>query len=98
MIVIRIRLKVDQENKHALLTHLKTEVQKNKTLSGCLTYSLYQDVSESNTYLLYEEWDNLESFNLYKNSAEFQKIMIALSPLLAGPPDSVYYDSEIVGP
>lgn len=98
MIVIRIKLTVDQSNKEALVSYLKDEVQRNKTLSGCIAYSLYQDVSEADDLLLYEEWDNIDSFNLYKNSEAFSKIMSTVAPLLAGAPNSVYYDSEIVGP
>lgn len=98
MIVIRVRLKVEQKNKEELLNYLKAEVQRNKALTGCLAYSLYQDVSEPDAFLLYEEWENMKLFNLYKNSEGFRKIMATLPPLLAGTPDSVYYDSEIVGP
>lgn len=98
MIVIRIRLKASQENEEALVNYLKGEVQKNKTLAGCLTYSLYKDLSEANALLIYEEWDCMESFESYKNSEGFREIMKALSPLLAGRPDSAHFDSVLVGP
>lgn len=98
MIVIRIRLKVNQENEVAFVKFLQDEAQKNKTLAGCLTYSLYKNVSEDNAFLLYEEWDSMESFELYKNSEAFHQIMATLSPLLAGKPDSAHYDSVKVGP
>lgn len=98
MIVIRIRLKVDLVNQEALLSYLKAEVHRNKTLQGCLSYSLYRDAFESNDFLLYEEWENIDVFDDYKNSSAFRDIMMTLSPLLKGVPDSVYYDSDIVGP
>ena len=98
MIVIRVRLKVSQENETNLVSFLKNEVQQNKTLVGCLAYSFYKDVFEENTFLIYEEWDSMVSFELYKNSDAFGLIMAALAPLLMGPPDSAYFDATIVGP
>ncbi|MCL1125690.1 putative quinol monooxygenase [Shewanella surugensis] len=98
MIVIRIRLKVDEANQEELLSYFNAEVQRNKTLEGCITYTLYQDVSECNDFILYEEWESIDTFNRYKNSVAFSKMMTRLKPLLAGVPDSVYYDADIVGP
>ena len=98
MIVIRIKLKVDQSNKEELLSYLQSEVERNRTLLGCLAYTLYQDVSEADAFLLYEEWESLDLFNEYKNSGAFGKIMAKVFPLLYGKPDSAYYDVEVVGP
>ena len=98
MIVIRIKLQVDQSNKEELLSYLQSEVERNKTLAGCLAYSLYQDISEADAFLLYEEWESMDVFNDYKNSEAFGKIMAKVFPLLNSTPDSAYFDSEIIGP
>lgn len=98
MIVIRIKLQVDQSNKEELLSYLQSEVERNKTLVGCLAYALYQDVSEADAFLLYEEWESIDLFNEYKNSEAFGKIMAKVFPLLKGKPDSAYFDSERIGP
>ncbi len=98
MVVIRIRLNVDQSNQEAFVKFLSAEVERNKILDGCMTYTLYQDAAEPHDFLLYEEWENMTAFERYKNSAEFKKIMATVAPLLACAPDSVYYESNIVGP
>ena len=98
MIVIRIKLKVDQSNKEELLRYLQSEVERNKTLAGCLAYTLYQDVSETDAFLLYEEWESIDVFNDYKNSENFGRIMAKVFPLLNSKPDSAYFDAEVVGP
>jgi quinol monooxygenase YgiN len=98
MILIRIKLKVDPLNKEALVSYLKSEVESNKTLAGCLAYTLYQDVSEPDELLLYEEWESMDVFNDYKDSETFGEIMAKVFPLLKGKPDSAYFDSDIVGP
>ncbi len=98
MIVIRIRLKVEAHNKAEFVHFMKEEVARNHTLSGCLAYTLYEDVSVENSFLLYEEWQDRETFNDYKESAEFALIMAKLSPLLAGKPDSAHFEAEIIGP
>jgi quinol monooxygenase YgiN len=98
MIVIRIKLKVEQSNKEELLSYLQSEVERNNTLTGCLAYALYQDLSEPDGFLLYEEWENIDVFNDYKNSAAFGEIMAKVFPLLVSKPDSAYFDAEVVGP
>ncbi|TBR41770.1 antibiotic biosynthesis monooxygenase [Marinomonas agarivorans] len=98
MIVIRVRLNVSPEHETQFVNNVQSEVENNKTLAGCLTYSLYKDMSQDNHFLIYEEWDSMASFDAYKNSDGFRTIMAALGPLLAGKPDSMYFDAEVVGP
>ena len=98
MIVIRIKLKVDPSNKETLVSYLKAEVESNKILAGCLAYTLYQDISEPDELLLYEEWESMDVFNDYKNSEAFGEIMAKVFPLLQGKPDSAHFDAKIVGP
>ncbi len=98
MIVIRIKMKVGQSNKEELLSYLTFEAERNQTLPGCLNYSLYQDLAEPEGLLLYEEWENVEHFEAYKNSLAFKEIMAKVFPLLAGKPDSAHFDAEIFGP
>jgi quinol monooxygenase YgiN len=91
-------LRVDAENKEELVGYLKSEVENNKTLAGCLAYTLYQDISEPDGVLLYEEWKDMDVFNDYKNSAAFAEIMAKVFPLLKGKPDSAYFESDIIEP
>ena len=98
MVVIRVRLTVKPESSDALLAHMQAEVQRNSELDGCEAYALYQNAFDTNAFLLYEEWRDVEAFNSYKTSEAFGQIMSALSPLMAGKPDSAYYDSTLVGP
>ncbi|MCO1336953.1 antibiotic biosynthesis monooxygenase [Microbulbifer sp. OS29] len=98
MIVIRIELAAKAENQAALVGYFKEEAERNKTSQGCIAYQLYQDVSETNGFLLYEEWESMESFAVYKHSEGFRKLMATVFPLLEGKPDSVYYSGEVVGP
>ncbi len=98
MFVIRVRLTVKPESRDALLSHMQAEMQRNSELDGCKAYALYQNAFDTNAFLLYEEWRNVAAFNSYKDSEAFKQIMSALFPLIAGKPDSAYYDSTLVGP
>ena len=63
-----------------------------------ISYDLYQNISEPDELLLYEEWKNIDVFNDYKNSAAFAEIMAKVFPLLKGMSDSAYSESDIIGP
>ncbi len=98
MFVVRVRLTVNPESKAALLSYMQVEATKNASIDGCEAYTLYQDTADARAFFLYEEWRDIEAFNAYKDSDAFEQIMTALSPLMAGKPDSAYYDSVLVGP
>ncbi len=98
MMVIRIRLKVEQKNKAQFVQYMIEETQRNKNRQGCMAYSLYEDLALENQFLLYEEWQDEHSFDLYKASVEFNEIMQKLSPLLSEKPDSAHFSSNLVGP
>jgi quinol monooxygenase YgiN len=63
-----------------------------------ISYDLYQNISEPDELLLYEEWKNIDVFNDYKNSAAFAEIMAKVFPLLKRKSDSAYFESDIIGP
>ena len=98
MYVIRVRLTVNHSNKESVVSHLQNEAQRNRTLDGCEAYALYQDTNDTTSYLLYEEWRDVDAFNAYKNSDTFKQSMSKLLPLMSHPPDSVYYDASAIGP
>lgn len=94
MVIIRIRISSKPEQREVLEQVLNRESVNIREQAGCLTFELFRSTEQPNQFLLYEEWQDKASFEAYKNSEPFQAIGKALPPMLAGKPDSAYYEGE----
>jgi quinol monooxygenase YgiN len=95
VIIIRVAMNVQGENREKFLGLLGQEAKEVRQLEGCLKFNIFEDVSSENALFLYEEWQSLESFNTYRNSAAFKETGQHLFPLIDGKPDSAYYSAEV---
>ena len=59
--------------------------------SGCLMIGVYRDISDEFTFLIYEEWDSVESFAAYRKSVQFYDESQKIFPLLIGKADSTHF-------
>lgn len=91
MIVIYVQAKVKSDKRNEFLTNVEKDLTTSRAFPGCLQFGWNEEVTQPNTFLLYEEWDSLEAFNAYKDSDHFRQVGSALMPLLAEPPKSAYY-------
>jgi quinol monooxygenase YgiN len=95
MIVIRVQMQVQPERKMEFLELLGQEALKVRALEGCLKFDMFEQVSEDNTLLLYEEWQTLGQFDAYRTSDMFKQNGQKLFAMMAGKPDSAYYSAEV---
>jgi len=98
MIVVRVKLQINEHDKDTLLACLKGQMDEISRFKGCKDYSFYQDPLDPSRFFLYEEWLDRPSFDAYKRSKEFQETSALLFPMMVQKPDSAYYSSEKVGP
>lgn len=59
--------------------------------AGCISYSLFEDVSDASILTFIEEWESLEAINLHNNSPHFTAIVPLLGPLTEKPADVNLY-------
>lgn len=96
MMVIRVKVQVKPENKANFIDVMTESIGISRQFDGCLNFDLYEDVTDDNALLLYEEWDTTENFDAYKASDHFTASGKVLFPLMDGSPDSAYFDAERV--
>ena len=97
MIIIRVLLVVSPASLEAFREHAADEGKSASALPGCVHYRFFEAVGEPGTVLLYEEWETLEAFEAYKASSAFKANAEKLFPMLAGKPDSAYFDGQPFG-
>lgn len=97
MIVIRVAVEVKPEEVGAFVNHLQQEMAGVKQFAGCERFHLYTDVQDTNKFLLYEEWATAENFQAYRTSDFFEENSKKLHGMMAGEPDSAYFEASVVG-
>ncbi|PXV87711.1 quinol monooxygenase YgiN [Lachnotalea glycerini] len=56
----------------------------NQKDAGCISYDLYQDVSNSQVLTIIEEWENKESLDQHMKAEHFQKAMVVFKDFTEG--------------
>ncbi len=99
MFVIRVALHVNEDALERFEEQARAETREvPEKFAGCLRYGFHAGVGVPGSFLLYEEWRDRESFEAYRTSDYFRDVGGKLRPLLAAPPESAYFDAELVGP
>ena len=96
MIVIRVLLNVQVDNHSAFKTVMQEDVKATLDFEGCVRFDVFQQINDEDTFMLYEEWETLDHFEVYRRSDYFKRIGEKIFPLVAGQPDSAYYQADVV--
>ena len=86
MILVTLRMIVRSERRSDLLETMRGMLEPARVERGCLSYRLYEDVEDGNTFILVEEWEtqhDLESHIRTKN----QRRLLTLMDLLSEQPE-----------
>ncbi len=95
MIVVRVAVRVQPASTDAFVAHLTREAEQTRALPGCQRFELFRDPQDPNRFLLYEEWASAADFEAYQNSDLLRESFAVLGPMMAGPPDSTYFDAQV---
>ncbi len=94
MLVVRVIMQAKANKHQALIDVMAKDTEMSQKYDGCEQFTLLQDTADPSKFILYEEWDTAEHFNTYQQSDYLEGQRQLIFPLLAGEPDSAYYQSE----
>ncbi|MFA9381374.1 MAG: putative quinol monooxygenase [Acetanaerobacterium sp.] len=63
----------------------RLEQMTNTNDEGCISYVLYQDVSDPAVFAFIEEWENMEALNKHMAAAHFKELVPELDALTDRP-------------
>lgn len=86
MIISTLRMVVRPERRNDLLATIRGMLEPSRVERGCLSYGLYEDVEDRDSFLLLEEWETEEDFESHI-SRDSQRQLIELMDLLSKQPD-----------
>lgn len=96
MMVIRVVVEVKPDQVDAFVAYLADEARDVREMQGCLRYELFRDPTSDTRFLLYEEWETPQDFAAYQESDRLRQSFAVLGPMMAGAPDSSYFEATAV--
>ncbi len=86
MILATLKMIVQPERRNDLLETMMGMLEPARVERGCLSYRLYEDVENRNTFVLLEEWETQEDLERHISKSS-QRRLLALMDLLSEQPE-----------
>ena len=85
MILENIRMRISPQKRGELLRILRSTVERNQILPGCLSSRIYEDLQEDNVIMFEEIWRSEEEMEQHLRSEEYLSVLLALEMALQHP-------------
>jgi quinol monooxygenase YgiN len=85
-IIVTLRMSVPPERRGDFLETLRGMLEPARVERGCVSYRLYEDVEDRNTFILLEEWESREALERHIRR-DNQRRLLALMDLLSRQPE-----------
>ena len=84
MIIVQGLIPILPEQRNEALALLRWMTQETLQEAGCISYEFFVSLSDANTVLLMQEWENLATLNAHYQTEHMATFMKALPDLLDG--------------
>ena len=85
MILATIRMKISPQKRGEALKILKSTVEGNRILPGCLSCRIYEDIEEDNVLMYEEMWKSEGELEEHLRSDEYRKVLFVMEMALHQP-------------
>ena len=72
MIVINAEFYIVPEQKKQFLDEISELIQESRKEEGCLSYQLYEAVTDENNFVMVEKWENQQAIELHNATSHLQ--------------------------
>ncbi|MEL6616139.1 MAG: putative quinol monooxygenase [Bacteroidota bacterium] len=95
MLIADVRFSIRPDAETAFSAAIGPFLDASREADGNLDFQLLSLSGEEHRYVLLERWETLEAFEAYLGSDAFAAFRTEVGPLLAGPPESAYYEARV---
>jgi quinol monooxygenase YgiN len=85
-------LRITQNNQANFVAHARELIPKERRVPGCVGFDILHDVSDQDTFVMLERWQDQAALNRHLNSEDFARNEEGLSRFLDGEPSWEEYD------
>lgn len=72
MIVINAEFYIIPEQKQKFLNEISELIKESRKEEGCLSYQLYQAITDENSFVMVEKWENQQAIELHNKMSHLQ--------------------------
>ncbi|PAD20693.1 putative quinol monooxygenase [Terribacillus saccharophilus] len=94
MIIIHARMSVKPEKKEEFLQEIEAVMEGSRAETGNNSYDLFQDPKDANSFVMVENWKDMEAVQAHNTSSHFQKFSAAAKEMLSAPLAADVYQGE----
>ncbi|MFD2617235.1 putative quinol monooxygenase [Terrilactibacillus laevilacticus] len=95
MIIIHALFKVSPAQREGFLVETKPLIAGSKAEVGNISYNLFEDVSDPNTFIMVEEWKDEEAVHIHNQEPHFRAFGEKSGEFLSEPMKVTIYRAEV---
>src|SRR5271169_7243709 len=92
--MVTMRLSVRPDRRHEFMKSIRGMLELTRGEPGCISYSLYEDIENKNSFTLVEEWKTPDDLEEHVCTDNYRRLL-ALMNLLSEPPELRYSSVSI---
>ncbi|MDQ0256843.1 quinol monooxygenase YgiN [Evansella vedderi] len=94
MNIIHAHLKIRPEYREQFLTHVQALIRGSQGEEGNISYELYEHTNEPNTFVMVEEWKDMESIHFHNATSHFKEFGEIAKDFFQEPPRVVTFEAS----
>ena len=95
MMIADVRISIRPDAEDTFARAIGPFLAQSRQADGNLDFQLLRVEDAEHRFVLLERWESMAAFEAYLASDAFAAFRTDVGPLLAGPPESVYYDASV---
>jgi len=84
MIIVTLRMTVRPDKRHDFMESIRGMLGPTRIERGCISYCLYEDIENNNTFTLVEEWETRDDLEKHVRTDNYRRLL-ELMDLLSEP-------------
>ena len=84
MIIVTLRMTVRPDKRHDFMESIRGMLEPTRVERGCISYCLYEDIENTNTFTLVEEWKTRDDLEKHVRTDNYRRLL-ELMNLLSEP-------------
>lgn len=94
MIIIHAYIKADPNQRQTFLEQIQQLITHSKAEQGNISYHLYEDATQSNSFVMVEEWQDRDAVKAHEETVHFQAFLRVADALLTEPLRAEIYEAK----
>src|SRR5436853_7911246 len=94
MLMLTSRFSIDPMTRGAYMLFAKGLVSRTQSQAGCIGFGIFEDITAPDTFIMLEQWQNLELFENHTSSPSFLHDDEVLMTFIIGEPSYDEYEFE----